>query len=67
MIDPVASRTLLDIIWNLALVLGVALTAEWLMLRGLRRPLPALEKLVPAPRLQRASIVEAATTPRRGW
>jgi hypothetical protein len=65
--DPVASRTLLDIIWKLALVLGVALTAEWLMLRGLRRPLPALAKLVPAPRLQHASIVEAATTPHRGW
>jgi len=45
--DPVASRTLLDVIWKLALVLGVALTAEWLMLRGVRRPLPALEKLVP--------------------
>lgn len=61
--DPVALRTLLDIIWKLALVLGVALAAERLMVRTLRGPLAALEKVVPAPRQQRASIVEAAASP----
>jgi small-conductance mechanosensitive channel len=62
--DPAALRTLLDIVWKLALVLGVALAAEWLILRALRRPLAALGKLVPAAlRRQRASIAEAAALP----
>src|SRR5215831_8517011 len=60
--DPVASRTLLDIVWKLALVLGVALGAEWLMLHALRRPLAALEKLVPTPRELLASIAETAAS-----
>jgi small-conductance mechanosensitive channel len=58
--DPVALGTLLDIVWKLVLVLGVALSAEWLVRRVLRRPVAALEKLVPAPRQQRASMVETA-------
>lgn len=61
--DPVASRTLLDIVWKLALVLGVALVTEWLMVHALRRPLAALGRLVPAAlRRQRASIAEAAAS-----
>src|SRR5262252_9194183 len=57
--DPVALRTLLDIIWKLAVVLGVGLAAEWLMVYALRRP---SAKLVPVPRLQRASIAETAAS-----
>jgi len=45
-IDPVASRTLLTLYGISPWCSGRA-HCEWLMLRGLRRPLPALEKLVP--------------------
>jgi len=58
--DPVALRTLLDIIWKLAVVLGVGLATEWLMVYALRRPSAALAKLVPVPRQQRAIIAETA-------
>jgi len=56
--DPVASRTLIEIVWKLALVLGCALAAEWLIMRALRRPLAKLESLAPARRDQRASSVD---------
>jgi small-conductance mechanosensitive channel len=46
--DPFARDTLVDITWKLMLVLGCALAAEWLILRGLRRPAAMLEARVPS-------------------
>src|SRR5256885_2345402 len=47
--DPFACDPLVDITWKLMLVLGCALAAEWLILRGLRRPAAMLEARVPSP------------------
>jgi small-conductance mechanosensitive channel len=45
--DPAAYDRLLDIAWKLALVVGCALAAEWLILRLVRRPLAFLEQRIP--------------------
>ncbi|WP_315833788.1 mechanosensitive ion channel domain-containing protein [Bradyrhizobium prioriisuperbiae] len=41
--DPVTYNILLDIAWKLALVIGCALVAEWLVARAIRRPYAWLE------------------------
>jgi small-conductance mechanosensitive channel len=41
--DPYARDRLLDAAWKLIVVFGGALTLEWLALRGVRRPMAALE------------------------
>jgi hypothetical protein len=45
--NPTARAELLDVGWKLALVVGCALGTEWLTLRGVRRPLAALESRAP--------------------
>jgi small-conductance mechanosensitive channel len=45
--NPAARAELLDASWKLALVVGCALGAEWLTLRGVRRPLTVLESRAP--------------------
>ncbi|MBR1222581.1 mechanosensitive ion channel [Bradyrhizobium sp. U87765 SZCCT0131] len=45
--DPASYQLLMDIGWKLALVLGCALVAEWLIGRAVRRPLQWLESRVP--------------------
>jgi small-conductance mechanosensitive channel len=46
--DRATYDLLLDIGWKLALVMGAALAAEWLVARGLRRVLVFLEQRLPA-------------------
>lgn len=45
--NPAARAELVDATWKLALVVGGALGGEWLTLRGVRRPLTALESRAP--------------------
>lgn len=45
--NPATYDLLLDIAWKLALVLGCALAAEWLMRRAVRRPIALLEARIP--------------------
>src|SRR4051794_32139983 len=45
--DPAAYNLLIEIAWKLALVLGCALAAEWLIFRLIRRPVVFLEGRVP--------------------
>jgi moderate conductance mechanosensitive channel len=45
--DPTAYDLLLDIAWKLALVFGSAFAAEWLIFRGIKRPVAFLEARLP--------------------
>ena len=45
--DPAAYNLLIEIAWKLALVLGCALAAEWVVFRAIRRPVVFLEARVP--------------------
>lgn len=45
--DPAAYNLLIEIGWKLALVLGCALSAEWVIFRLIRRPVAFLEERVP--------------------
>ncbi|WP_314947860.1 mechanosensitive ion channel domain-containing protein [Bradyrhizobium cosmicum] len=45
--DPAAYNLLIEIAWKLALVLGCALAAEWVIFRAIRRPVAFLEGRVP--------------------
>ncbi|AMA56649.1 mechanosensitive ion channel domain-containing protein [Bradyrhizobium sp. CCGE-LA001] len=45
--DPAAYNLLIEIAWKLALVLGCALAAEWVIFRLIRRPVVFLEGRVP--------------------
>ena len=45
--DPAAYNLLIEIAWKLALVLGCALSAEWVIFRLIRRPVAFLEGRVP--------------------
>jgi len=45
--DPAAYNLLIEIGWKLALVLGSALAAEWVLFRLIRRPVAFLEGRVP--------------------
>ncbi len=45
--DPNSYHILIDIAWKLALVLGCALVAEWLVTRAIRRPFAWLEAHAP--------------------
>nr|WP_249141654.1 mechanosensitive ion channel domain-containing protein [Bradyrhizobium diazoefficiens] len=45
--DPAAYHLLIEIAWKLALVLGCALSAEWVIVRLIRRPVAFLEGRVP--------------------
>lgn len=45
--DPAAYNLLIEIAWKLALVLGCALAAEWVLFRLIRRPVAFLEGRVP--------------------
>ena len=45
--DPYAYNQLLDIAWKLALVLGCALAAEWVIFRIVKRPVAFLEARMP--------------------
>ncbi|MCP3387635.1 mechanosensitive ion channel [Bradyrhizobium sp. CCGB12] len=45
--DPAAYNLLIEIAWKLALVLGCALAAEWVIFRLIRRPVAFLEGRVP--------------------
>jgi small-conductance mechanosensitive channel len=63
--DPAAYDLLLDIAWKLALVFGCAFAAEWLIFRGIKRPVAFLEarlpQATPGPAQARA-IVDPATS-----
>ncbi|KYG24252.1 small-conductance mechanosensitive channel [Bradyrhizobium sp. AT1] len=45
--DPAAYNLLIEIAWKLALVLGSALAAEWVLCRLIRRPVAFLERRMP--------------------
>src|ERR1700733_2993632 len=45
--DPTSYDLLLDIAWKLALVFGSAFAAEWLIFRGIKRPVAFLEARLP--------------------
>ncbi|MGX1165821.1 mechanosensitive ion channel domain-containing protein [Bradyrhizobium sp. NC92] len=45
--DPAAYNLLIEIAWKLALLLGCALSAEWVIFRLIRRPVAFLEGRVP--------------------
>ncbi|RTM10069.1 MAG: small-conductance mechanosensitive channel, partial [Bradyrhizobiaceae bacterium] len=45
--DPAAYNLLIEIAWKLALVIGSALLAEWVLFRLIRRPVTFLEGRVP--------------------
>ena len=45
--DPAAYNLLIEIAWKLALVIGCALAAEWVIFRLIRRPVIFLEARVP--------------------
>lgn len=45
--DPAAYNLLIEIAWKLALVLGCALSAEWVIFRLIRRPVAFLEGRMP--------------------
>jgi moderate conductance mechanosensitive channel len=57
--DPYARDRLLDAAWKLIVVFGLALMLEWLALRGVQRPMLALESR--AERVRRQQHEDAAT------
>jgi small-conductance mechanosensitive channel len=70
--DPATYELLFDIAWKLALVLGCALSVEWLMRRALRRPTALLEAWIPKSALvsalpaQSTALVSSSSPPAEG-
>jgi small-conductance mechanosensitive channel len=61
--DPDAYNLLIEIGWKLALVLGCALAAEWVIFRLIRRPVAFLEGRVPQIAHFRAEVLPIADPP----
>jgi small-conductance mechanosensitive channel len=61
--EPGTYELLLDLAWKLALVFGVALAAEWLIARLLRRPLVLLEARIPYAARAPAIVIDRADPP----
>ncbi|MDA9426278.1 MULTISPECIES: mechanosensitive ion channel domain-containing protein [Bradyrhizobium] len=61
--DPAAYNLLIEIAWKLALVLGCALAAEWVIFRLIRRPVVFLEGRVPQTAQLPAEMLPIADPP----
>ncbi|MBR0740577.1 mechanosensitive ion channel [Bradyrhizobium liaoningense] len=61
--DPAAYNLLIEIAWKLALVLGCALAAEWVIFRLIRRPVAFLEGRVPQTARLPAQVLPIADPP----
>ena len=61
--DPAAYNLLIEIAWKLALVLGCALVAEWVLFRLIRRPVAFLEGRVPQAAHLPAQVLPIADPP----
>ncbi|WP_025038002.1 mechanosensitive ion channel domain-containing protein [Bradyrhizobium sp. DOA9] len=61
--DPTAYNLLIEIAWKLALVLGCALAAEWVIFRLIRRPVAFLEGRVPQTARLPAQVLPSADPP----
>ncbi|MBB4397453.1 mechanosensitive ion channel domain-containing protein [Bradyrhizobium sp. ERR14] len=61
--DPAAYNLLIEIAWKLALVLGCALAAEWVIFRLIRRPVAFLEGRVPQTAHLPAQVIPIADPP----
>ncbi|MET4030325.1 small-conductance mechanosensitive channel [Bradyrhizobium sp. JR7.2] len=61
--DPVAYNLLIEIAWKLALVLGCAIAAEWVIFRAIRRPVAFLEGRVPQTARLPAQVLPIADPP----
>ena len=61
--DPVAYNLLIEIAWKLALVLGCAIAAEWVIFRVIRRPVAFLEGRVPQTARLPAQVLPIADPP----
>ncbi len=61
--DPAAYHLLIEIAWKLALVLGCALAAEWVIFRLIRRPVAFLEGRVPQTAHLPAQVLPVADPP----
>jgi small-conductance mechanosensitive channel len=70
--DPYSRERVLDAAWKLIVVFGVALLLEWLIQRGLQRPMAAIEERAERARRKRetaeaSSPSVCATLGRHGW
>jgi small-conductance mechanosensitive channel len=61
--DPAAHNLLIEIAWKLALVVGCALAAEWVLFRLIRRPVTFLERRVPQTAHLPAQVLPMADPP----
>ncbi|WP_061025397.1 mechanosensitive ion channel domain-containing protein [Bradyrhizobium sp. CCH5-F6] len=61
--DPAAYNLLIEIAWKMALVLGCALAAEWVIFRLIRRPVAFLEGRVPQTVHLSAQVLPIADPP----
>lgn len=61
--DPAAYNLLIEIAWKMALVLGCALAAEWVVFRLIRRPVAFLEGRVPQTAHLSAQVLPIADPP----
>ncbi|SEM24691.1 mechanosensitive ion channel domain-containing protein [Bradyrhizobium sp. OK095] len=61
--DPAAYNLLIEIAWKLALVLGCALAAEWVIFRLIRRPVAFLEGRMPQTAQLPAQVLPIADPP----
>ncbi|TQF43616.1 small-conductance mechanosensitive channel [Bradyrhizobium sp. UNPF46] len=61
--DPAAYNLLIEIAWKLALVVGCALAAEWVLFRLIRRPVAFLEGRVPQTAHLAAQVLPMADPP----
>ncbi|WIW44955.1 mechanosensitive ion channel [Bradyrhizobium sp. 62B] len=61
--DPAAYNLLIEIAWKLALVVGCALAAEWVLFRLIRRPVAFLEGRVPQAAHLPAQVLPIADPP----
>ncbi|WP_298244949.1 mechanosensitive ion channel domain-containing protein [uncultured Bradyrhizobium sp.] len=61
--DPAAYNLLIEIAWKLALVVGCALAAEWVLFRLIRRPVAFLEERVPQAAHLPAQVLPIADPP----
>ncbi|TQF34181.1 mechanosensitive ion channel domain-containing protein [Bradyrhizobium sp. UNPA324] len=61
--DPAAYNLLIEIAWKLALVIGCALAAEWVLFRLIRRPVAFLEGRVPQTAHLPAQVLPVADPP----
>ncbi len=61
--DPAAYNLLIEIAWKLALVIGCALAAEWVLFRLIRRPVAFLEGRVPQTAHLPAQVLPIADPP----